>query len=106
MLIFKTIQDLKQLHPTDPAYSVVRERISVLPGYIILIEEDDIHKPIDLPELKGHLKDFSWEGAWREYGYFHAVYLTNNEFALEFIFPDSYWLPYDLRASLEAHTTD
>ncbi|MDX2493923.1 MAG: hypothetical protein QNK27_03060 [Desulfuromusa sp.] len=104
MIIFKSMQNLKQLSPIDPAYAVVRERISVLPGYIILIEKKDIQKPFDLPELKGCLEDFHWDGVSKEYGYFHAVYLTNNEFALEFIISDRPWLPADLRKHLNAHS--
>ena len=103
MKTFKTLKDLQQLHPIDPAYSVIRERISALPGYVVLIEEEDIIRPINLPELKGHLKDFHWDGVSREYGYFHAVYLTNNEFALEFIIPDAPWLDADIKANLERH---
>jgi hypothetical protein len=104
MIIFKNTYDLKQLHPCDPAYSVVRERISALPGYTILIEQEDIQMPIDLPELKGSLEKLSWDGVMKENGYYHCVYLTNNEFALEFIIPDKPWLPPELRQSLEANT--
>jgi hypothetical protein len=103
MQTFKSMQDLKQLSAKDPAYAVVRERISALPGYVILIEEDDTTKLIDLPELKGRLEDMSWDGVSKEYGFYHCVYLTNNEFALEFIIPDADWLPVDLRQSLDAH---
>ena len=55
MIIFKSMRDLKQIHASYPVYSIVRERISALPGYVILIEEEDIHKPIDWPELKESL---------------------------------------------------
>lgn len=101
MLIFKTMQDLRQLSAIDPAYSVVRERMSALPGYVILIEEGDT--TIELPELKGRLEAIGWDGVSMVHGYFHAVYLTNNEFALEFIIPDAEWLPAEIRDNLERH---
>ena len=57
MIIFKSMTDLNQLNPSDPAL-------------------DD---------------------------YFYAVYLTNNEFALEFLIPDAEWLDADLRERLEEY---
>lgn len=104
MLIFKSMHDLKQVHAADPVHSIVRERISALPGYVILIEKRDTKKMIDLPELKGRLENLSWEGVSKQDGYFHAVYLTNNEFALEFIIPDADWLPAEIKATLDAHS--
>ena len=101
MLIFKTMQDLKQLSGNDPVYSVIRERISALPGYVILIEEEDT--TIELPELKGRLEELSWDGVSMEHGHYHAVYLTNNEFALEFIIQDAEWLPTEIRNNLDNH---
>ena len=106
MILFKTIHDLEKLNTTHQFYRAVREHISDLPGYIVLIEEKDIHQIIDLPELKCRLEDISWEGVSKSAGYYHAVYLTNNEFALEFIIPDADWLPAELRKSLEAHAVD
>ena len=43
----------------------------------------------------------NWEGVVRKDGYFHAIYLTNNEFALEFLIPDEEWLNDDVREKLE-----
>ena len=103
MILFKTIHDLENLNTTSPFYGDIRKHISDLPGYIVLIEEEDIHQIIDLPELKCRLEGISWEGVSKSSGYYHAVYLTNNEFALEFIIPDADWLTPELRQSLETH---
>jgi len=73
-----------------------------LEGYVILIEEDDLKCPLDLPELQGEWADIKWEGVAKKGDHFHAVYLTNNEFALEFLIPDADWLAPDIRANLEA----
>ena len=72
-----------------------------LEGYIILVEEDDLKTPLDLPELKCAWTDILWEGVTKRGGHYHAVYLTNNEFALEFLIPDAEWLDDDLREALE-----
>ncbi len=105
MLIFKQSYDLKQLPPEHPFITIIREhfeRAEHLEGYLILIEEGDTH--IDLPELKAYLKDIQWEGVTKRNSFYQAVYLTNNEFALEFIIPDADWLTPELKQSLEAHT--
>ena len=34
---------------------------------------------------------------------FHAVYLPNNQFGLDFLVPDEAWLPDDVRRYLESH---
>lgn len=75
-----------------------------LEGHVILVEEDDLKRPLDLPELKGEWAAIRWEGVFKRDGLYHAIYLTNNEFALEFLIPDAAWIPEDLRASLEAHS--
>ena len=104
MLIFKTIIDLAKLSRSDPSHYVIQDILTDFPrdpsihGYIVLIEPGDTR--IDLPELKGTLADMSWDGVWKQGGHYHAVRLTNNEFALEFIIPDSDWLAEDLRESL------
>ena len=72
-------------------------------GYIILVEEEDLKQPLDLPELKAAWSNITWDGVSKKSGQYHAVYLTNNEFALEFIFPDTDWLGTELRERLEEH---
>lgn len=104
MLIFKTSYDLQQLSPEHPFNRIIRHHLSNtghLEGYLILIEEGDA--TIDLPELKGSLSDFNWEGVSKLSGFYHAVYLSNNEFVLEFIIPDREWLSAAIRSNLENH---
>lgn len=74
-------------------------QIDAIDGYFILIEPGDT--VIDLPELKRTIADMSWDGVWLKDGHYHAVYLTSNEFALEFIFPAS--IDGAIRENLEAH---
>ena len=109
MIIFKSVTDMNQLAPSDPAYTVIKKHFVRMAefypdgGYLILIEEGDTEKPLALPELQRRLKDILWEGVSRLDGFYYAVYLTNNEFALEFLLPDAEWLGGELRKSLEAH---
>lgn len=106
MIIFKTIADLAKLPPDDPTHAVIQSILAGFPrdpathGYIVLIELGDTH--ISLPELKAPMAEICWDGVWKADGYYHAVRLTNNEFALEFIVPDADWLDADLRENLEA----
>ena len=60
-----------------------------LDGYVVLVEETDLDRPLDLPELKGPWVDIinDCEGVVRKDGLFHCVYLTNNEFAIELTLP-------------------
>ena len=58
---------------------------------------------IDLPEIKGCIANLSWDGVTKRDGQYHAVYLTNNEHAIEFVVPDAEWLPAEIRDNLEAH---
>ena len=76
-----------------------------LDGYVVLVEEDDIKKPLDLPELKGPWADIinDCEGVVRKDGLFHCVYLTNNEFAIEFLIPDEEWISEELRERITEH---
>ena len=107
MKIFKSVQDLKQLDPSDPALAVIMKHFVRMAefypdnGYLILVEESDTEKPLDLPEPKGPWANILWEGVSRLDGFYYAVYLTNNEFALEFLLPDAAWLSDELRESLE-----
>ena len=105
MLIFKKSCDLNQLtsdHPFKTAIQHHLERTEHLEGYLILIEEGDRY--IDLPELKADLHTLSFDGVFKVGKFYHAVYLTNNEFALEFIIPDAPWLAPELKQSLEDHS--
>ncbi len=101
MFIFKTRTDLAQLPPRHPALPIVTDllnRICTGCGYLVLVEEGDDF--IELPELHGRLSEIHWDGAARLGRYFHAVHLTNNEFGIGFLIPDSVADP--LRSVLEA----
>jgi len=76
-----------------------------LEGYVVLVERDDLKKPLDLPELKGDWVDIinQCEGVVLKGGLFHVVYLTNNEFAIEFLIPDAAWVPDELKLRLLDH---
>ena len=109
MKIFKSVQDLNQLHPSDPVIAVIKKHFVRMAefypdnGYLILVEEGDVNEVIELPELQHRLKDILWEGVSKLDDFFYAVYLTNNEFTLEFLIPDEDWLTEDVRRNLEEH---
>ena len=99
MFIFKTRADLHQLPPWHPALPIVAEllnRICTDCGYLVLVEEGDDH--IDLPEMRGRLSEISCDGATKIGCYFHALHLSNNQFGIGFLIPDS----HSLRSVLEA----
>lgn len=99
MITIKSHDDLNKLNTNDPAYPVMKELTELLIdaytwdghpylpndyGYLVLIEEDDADKVIDLPELQCRLVDVMWEGAsMRGNFYYYAIYLANDESAWE-----------------------
>ena len=107
MIAFKCTTDLNQLPSIDPSRTVIHNLLNDFPrdpdihGYVVLVQPGDTQ--IDLPELKCPTVDMSWDGVTRQDGHYHAVYLTNNEHAIEFVIPDAAWLPEDVRANLDAH---
>jgi len=104
MLIFRNKYDLERLTPEHPFNKIIREHFGKtghLQGYLVLIEEGDSR--IHLPELKGRLAEIPWEGVSKLGDFYYAVYLTNNEFAIEVIIPDRPWLSPTIRANLETH---
>ena len=104
MLTFRNKYDLDRLAPAHPFNTIIRERCEKtghLEGYLVLIEEGDTR--IHLPELKGSLAEIPWEGVTKLSGFYQAVYLTNNEFAIEVIIPDRPWLNSAIRANLDDH---
>ena len=99
MIVLKRPSDLPRAHP---AYEIARELLSRIQpgeGYLVLIEPEDLNRELSLPELPTRLDRIDWEGVSRHPGYFHAVHLTNNEFGIGFLIPDSVDGP--LRARLE-----
>ena len=115
-MTFKCRADLCKLDPDDPAYPVMDECIKLfvddyntiespyipeLYGYQVLIEESDIDKVIDLPEVACKLVDVRWESAYMREGYFYAIYLASDQLGLGFLIPDAPWLNGELRTLLE-----
>jgi len=116
MITIKTHSDLNKVDPANPALPVLQEVLLRLfaayaspghpfrpehHGYIVLIEEGDVSHALDLPELKRRLEEVPWEGAAMHGDFFHAVYLSNNEFGISFLIPDAQWVSGKLRAALE-----
>ena len=112
MITFKSIAALQKLDSEDPVCPVVKDCLDRLldtfhpydpdtHGYVILIEPGDTQ--IDLPELKGTMAALSWDGVTKRDGHYHAVYLTNNSWALEVVVHDADWLPTEIRDNLDAH---
>ena len=101
MLVLRHPSDLPRDHP---AFSLAAEILSLVgpgEGYLVLIEPEDLDRDLPLPELPTRLDSIDWEGVSRDRGYFHAVHLTNNEFGIGFLIPDSVTGP--LRSRLEEH---
>lgn len=81
----------------------ILEQPDGLEGYVVLVDEADLDSPLELPELQGEWLDIinRCEGVVLRGGLFHCVYLTNNEFGIEFLIPDEEWLGNDIRRALE-----
>jgi len=117
MLIFKHPKDLRQLPLGSPERDLlegllkrlilINERPSGYDpedhGYVVLIEALDIHRQRILPELSCSLAEVRWEGVVQSDGYFHAVVITNNSFAIDVVIPDANWLSETIRSSLKEH---
>ena len=101
MLILKRPSDLPREHPAFSIAAELLSRIGPGEGYLVLITPEDLDRNLPLPELPRRLDRIAWDGVSRHPGYFHAVHLTNNEFGIGFLIPDSVQGP--LRARLEEH---
>jgi len=117
MLQFKSVSDLQQLPPDDPAYPLIADLVQKLivdyeadgfgydpdaDGWICLVEEGDVDRPIDEIWDDGtRLADLYWEGFTQEDGYFLGVYLATNSFGLCFAIADKPWVNGDLRQVIE-----
>jgi len=98
--ILKEPSDLPRDHAAKWIAAEILARIGPGEGYLVLIEPDDCNRDLRLPELRYGLDRMPWEGSSRYPGYFHAMHLTNNEFGISFLIPDS--VDGSLRESLEA----
>jgi hypothetical protein len=114
---FKSHDDLRKLHPDDPARPVMQELVRVLIddfnepgqtyspddfGFLVLIEPGDIDRElteIDMPKLS----EIFWEGASMRQGFIYAVYLGTDDYGMGFVIPDAPWVTGDLRKIIEDH---
>ncbi len=115
MITFKCSNDLKKITTINPAFPVIKELIETLItdfdteenpyipdyyGYIILIEEADFIRVLELRELNCRLLDVRWEFVEKRGDFYYAASLINDEFGLAFVIPDSKLLPTELSALL------
>jgi hypothetical protein len=115
MIFFKDLNDLSQLPPGSPGRFLLKsllERLAQVTapgedpedhGYVVLIEPLDVYREEILPELPCPLADVPWEGVVLSDGYFHAVVITNNSFAIDVVIPNANWLSETIRSSLKKH---
>ncbi|EGV16346.1 hypothetical protein [Thiocapsa marina] len=109
MLRFTSHDDLSRLQKSDPVYPLIRDAIQSFShpeydpedeGYVVLIEPEDVDSPV----WGNHrLQDIPWEAIQLIEGYFKAVFIPNNDFALVVFIPDAPWIQGDLRACIEAN---
>lgn len=115
--------DLQCISVENPTYPILDELCKRLidnysdynpdaDGWIILAESEtnDFDRPLYeiWPEPAGADitlmgLEYLWEGVSLEDGFYHAIYLANNQFGLYFLIPDCPELPDNVRASLENH---
>ena len=116
MISFKSVTDLNQLSPQDPAYEVIKEQIHYLieaydppdrtydpeaDGWIVLIEEGDVDRQLNEIWPDGYkLVDVPWEGATMNGDFINAIFLANNDFGISFIIPDKPYVNGKLRETL------
>lgn len=118
MISFKSVSDLSKLPSDDPAFSIIEDLANRLlvttesmtrpfdsdaQGWIVLIEETDVDRPLtEIWEDDAYsLLDVPWEGVTWQDDFYVTVFLANNEFGLVFVIPDADWLPAELRDVLE-----
>jgi hypothetical protein len=125
MIQFKSISDLSKLPSNDPAYTIIDDLSQKLlvttgamvrpydpeaDGWIVLIEEKDIDRP--LTEIWGDdaysLIEVPWEGVTRDESgqFFICIFLANNQWGLTAILPDRDFLTGELRECIEAHLAE
>ncbi len=70
-------------------------------GYVILTEEGDVNRTLDVLWDGCTLLNIPWEGIMLRDGYYTAIYLANNEYGLTFVIPDADWVTGELREFIE-----
>jgi hypothetical protein len=114
MLIFKSFECLSQLGD-DSSRPVVHDLLhsfitsakdfdyTYVPnhdGYVVLIEQEDTERELDLFSPPTKLENIFWEGVHVSGDYFVAVFVPNNRFSLACVIENSDSLPLDLRRVL------
>ena len=113
MKTFKSITDLEQVR-NDPLHATIQSLfLSIIvdcpeyrpedDGYLVLMEPGDVDRVLDDLDVPYRLSEVPFEGVTLIDGLFHAVYLPNNQFGLDFLIPDADWLTSDVRRHLEGH---
>ena len=118
MLSFKSFECLSQLSPNDPARPVIHDLLhsfissaedfdyNYVPdhdGYVVLIEQEDTERELDLFSPPRKLEDVFWEGVHVCGDYFVAVFVPNNRFSLACVIENSESLSKGLRRVLCAN---
>ena len=117
MITFKSHEDLRKLHPDDPARPVMEELVRVLIddftepgqdyspddyGYLVLIEPEDVDRELNEVDMPWTLADVPWEGASMRGNFIYAVYLGTDDYGMGFVIPDADWINGRLREVLES----
>ena len=117
VITFKSHNDLRKLHPGDPAFPVMEELVRVLIddfttpghpysaedyGYLVLIEPGDADRVLTDIDMPWRLVDVPWEGASMRDGHYYAVYLGTDDYGMGFVIPDAPWVNGKLRTVLES----
>ena len=126
MIQIKHRNNMRKISQTHPAYATLDQLCTNLidnypeyspdfDGWLVLLEAEtgDFTRPLTEIWPDGtaedstlHALQYYWEGVTLEDdGYFHIVYLANNQFGLYVLLPDCPELPEDVKASLEYHNT-
>jgi hypothetical protein len=114
MKTFKSISDVEQVLGT-PVHDTVRELVVPViesfsdsapyrpedDGYLVLIERDDVDRILEDLDMPYRLSEVPYEAVDMIDGHFHAFYIPNNQFCIDFLIPDEAWLPDVLRKHLE-----
>ena len=112
-MTFKSFECLSQLEPNDPCRPVIHDLLNsyissaqdfdYVPdhdGYVVLIEQEDTERELDLFSPPTKLEDIFWEGVHVSGDYFVAVFVPNNQFSLACVIPNEDWLSKELRRVL------
>ena len=81
----------------------IQKQLDGSEGYVVVVEEADLDRPLELPEVQGEWVDIinRCEGDVLKGGLFHCLYLTNNSFGREIKIPDAEAMNVGIRRALE-----